>query len=214
MAGHFDHAFYRRRYGVAEAADAVRDYCDTGWRQGRNPRPDFNGWAYRDAHPYVEETGIAPFVHFLATALHARRRPLGRRLRSALRHAALRGGCGADGEARLIEPYFDAALYAKRYPDARRLQRGGPLAHFRRHGQHEDRDPSKNFSIRVLRRAYGHLLAPGESPFLHYVRTGRAAGLMGCPEDLGTFPPMDGPRAAGLGRPAPRPDPSPRPASS
>ncbi|MDP4005511.1 glycosyltransferase, partial [Methylobacterium sp. NEAU K] len=33
----------------------------------------------------------------------------------------------------------------------------------------------------------------GESPFLHYVRTGRAAGLMACPEDLGRFPPMAAP---------------------
>ncbi|MCJ2022343.1 glycosyltransferase, partial [Methylobacterium sp. E-065] len=34
---------------------------------------------------------------------------------------------------------------------------------------------------------------PGESPFLHYVRVGRAAGLMGCPEDLGTLPPLTAP---------------------
>ncbi|MCJ2063827.1 glycosyltransferase, partial [Methylobacterium sp. J-088] len=30
-------------------------------------------------------------------------------------------------------------------------------------------------------------------PFLHYVRVGRAAGLMGCPEDLGTLPPLTAP---------------------
>ncbi|MGU3666173.1 glycosyltransferase, partial [Methylobacterium sp. A49B] len=35
--------------------------------------------------------------------------------------------------------------------------------------------------------------APGESPFLHYVRTGRDAGLMAAPEDLGAYPPMTAP---------------------
>ncbi len=47
----------------------MRDYCDTGWKKGRNPRPDFNGWAYRAHHPSAEATGIAPFVHHLARAL-------------------------------------------------------------------------------------------------------------------------------------------------
>ncbi|MFF9600602.1 glycosyl transferase, partial [Methylobacterium fujisawaense] len=183
VAGHFDHGFYRARYGLSEADDAVRDYCDTGWRKGRNPRADFNGWAYRAHHPYVEATGIAPFVHHLARAL--------------LRGDDLAGDAfdpryGAppaaeDAElfeqARLIEPFFDAPWYLKRYPDTRGFE-NGPAIHFLSHGQEEDRDPSKTFSTRFYRRAYGHLLGAGESPFLHYVRTGRAAGLMAAPEDL------------------------------
>ncbi len=192
VAGHFDHGFYRARYGLSEADDAVRDYCDTGWRKGRNPRADFNGWAYRAHHPYVEATGIAPFVHHLARAL--------------LRGDDLAGDAfdpryGAppaaeDAElfeqARLIEPFFDAPWYLKRYPDTRGFE-NGPAIHFLSHGQEEDRDPSKTFSTRFYRRAYGHLLGAGESPFLHYVRTGRAAGLMAAPEDLGTYPPMEAP---------------------
>ena len=165
----------------------------TGWRRGHNPRPDFNGWAYRAHRPYVEATGIAPFVHHLATAL--------------LRGTDLSGDAFDPGygtppaaedadlleQARLIEPYFDAAWYLKRYPDTRGFE-NGPAIHFLSHGQEEDRDPSKTFSTRFYRRAYGHLFAPGESPFLHYVCTGRAAGLMmGCPEDLGTWPAMEAP---------------------
>ncbi|MCJ2087504.1 glycosyl transferase, partial [Methylobacterium sp. E-005] len=189
---HFDHGFYRARYGVAAEADAVRDYCDTGWRLGRNPRPDFNGWAYRAHHPHVDVTGIAPFVHFLATAL----------LRGIdISADSFDPGYGtpppeADADlleqARLIEPYFDAPWYLKRYPDTRGFE-NGPAVHFLSHGQEEDRDPSKTFSTRFYRRAYGHLFGPGESPFLHYVRVGRAAGLMGCPEDLGTLPPLTAP---------------------
>ncbi len=192
VAGHFDPAFYRARYGLSEADDAARDYCDTGWRQGRNPRPDFNGWAYRAHHPYVEATGLAPFVHFLAAALMR-----GTDLSDGTFDPSYGTPPSADDaelmeQARLIEPYFDAPWYLKRYPDTRGFE-NGPAIHFLSHGQEEDRDPSKVFVTRFYRRAYGHLLAPGESPFLHYVRTGRAAGLMGAPEDLGTAPPMAAP---------------------
>ncbi len=78
-------------------------------------------------------------------------------------------------EALLMEPYFDAAFYAKRYPDVAGAQ-GGPLAHFVAHGQHEGRLPNKTFSYDFYGKAYGHLLAAGESPFLHYVRTGGPPG--------------------------------------
>ncbi|MCJ2054900.1 hypothetical protein [Methylobacterium sp. J-070] len=191
VAGHFDHAFYRARYGLSAEADAVRDYCDAGWRKGRNPRPDFDGQAYLDAHAGVRETGLAPFVHRLATALlHG----------TDISAGAFHPGYGAPDskaaalaeEARLIEPHFDAAFYAKRNPDAAGAP-GGPLAHFVAYGQHEGRDPSGTFSIAFYTETYGHLFAPGESPFLHYVRTGRAAGLMAAPEDLGTYPPMTAP---------------------
>ncbi len=161
------------------------------WRLGRNPRPDFNGQAYLAAHPGVRETGLAPFVHFLATALlHGADIAAGafdpRYGAPDTREAAL------EDAMRLIAPHFDAAYYTKRYPDTANAA-GGPLAHFVAYGQHEGRDPSKTFSIAFYEETYGHLFAPGESPFLHYVRAGRAAGLMGAPEDLGTLPPLTAP---------------------
>ena len=189
---HFDHTFYRQRYGLAEDVDAVSDYCDTGWRKGRNPRPDFNGWAYRAHRPYVEATGIAPFVHHLATALLRGTDLSGDAFDPAYGTPPAAEDAELLEQARLIEPYFDAAWYLKRYPDTRGFE-NGPAIHFLSHGQEEDRDPSKTFSTRFYRRAYGHLFAPGESPVLHYVRTGRAAGLMGCPEDLGSWPAMEAP---------------------
>ena len=188
---HFDHAFYRQRYGLAEDADALRDYCDAGWRDGRNPRADFNGQAYLDAHPWVRETGIAPLVHHLATALLHGVDIAAGTFDPHYGPAPSEADALAE-QARLIEPFFDAAFYAKRNPDVAGAA-GGPLAHFVAYGQHEGRDPSKAFSIAFYAETYGHLFAPGEPPFLHYVRTGRAAGLMGGPEDLGTWPAMEAP---------------------
>ena len=192
VAGHFDHAFYRARYGLSAEADAVRDYCDAGWRKGRNPRPDFNGWAYRAHHPHVETTGIAPFAHHLAVALLRGTDISGATFNPRYGTPPADEDAGVLEQARLIEPYFDAPWYLKRYPDTRGFE-NGPAIHFLSHGQEEDRDPSRAFSTRFYRRAYGHLFAAGESPFLHYVRTGRAAGLMAAPEDLGTYPPMTAP---------------------
>ncbi|MBP2493705.1 MULTISPECIES: glycosyltransferase [Methylobacterium] len=194
VAGHFDHGFYRARYRLSEAEDAVRDYCDTGWKKGRNPRPDFNGWAYRAHHPSAEATGLAPFVHHLARALLRGDDLAGEAFDPRYGAPPAEEDAELFEQARLIEPFFDAPWYVKRYPDTRGFE-NGPVIHFLSHGQEEDRDPNKTFSTRFYRRAYGHLLGPGESPFLHYVRTGRAAGLMGCPEDLGTYPPMEAPAA-------------------
>ncbi|EIZ86473.1 glycosyl transferase family protein [Methylobacterium sp. GXF4] len=189
---HFDHAFYRRRYGVPDEVDAIRDYCERGWRTGRNPRADFNGQQYLDQHGSVQETGVAPFVHHLATAVM-----LGVDIAPGIFDPRYGTPPSEEDEALmdealLMEPHFDADFYAKRYPDVAGA-RGGALAHFVAHGQHEGRLPNKRFSYEFYGRAYGHLLAAGESPFLHYVRTGRAAGLMACPEDLGTWPPMEAP---------------------
>ncbi|MDP4025838.1 glycosyltransferase [Methylobacterium sp. NEAU 140] len=185
---HFDHAFYRSRYGVPDDVDAIRDYCERGWRTGRNPRADFNGLEYLDRHTYVRETGLAPFVHHLATAL----------MHGVDVGAGFDPRYGAPpseeedalmDEVLLFEPHFDPDFYRKRYPDVADA-RGGPLAHFVAHGQHEGRLPNKHFSYEFYGKAYGHLLAAGESPFLHYVRTGHAAGLMASADDLGPWPPM------------------------
>ena len=39
LTPHLDTAFYATWYGIT--ADPVRDFLVHGWRQGRDPRPDF-----------------------------------------------------------------------------------------------------------------------------------------------------------------------------
>ncbi|MCJ2087503.1 hypothetical protein MKK88_16160, partial [Methylobacterium sp. E-005] len=51
LAPHVDTAFYATWYGIT--ADPVRDYLVHGWREGRDPRPDFASAAYLDAHPHL-----------------------------------------------------------------------------------------------------------------------------------------------------------------
>ena len=124
VAGHFDHAFYRARYGLSAEADAVRDYCDTGWRQGRNPRPDFNGGPIRRAssrRARDRHRALRPLPRHGAAARH---RHLGRRpsIRATARRRSERMRTLVE-QARLIEPYFDAALVPEALPRRRAASR-------------------------------------------------------------------------------------------
>ena len=215
VAGHFDHAFYRARYGLSEEADAVRDYCDTGWRQGRNPRPDFNGWAYRDASSLrARRPGSRP------SSTSSPRRccaaPTSRPAAFDPRYGAppAEEDAALVEQARLIEPYFDAALVRSSATPTPRGARGGPLAHFVAHGQHEGRDPSKTFSIAFYRRGLRAPVRAGRVavPALRAHGPGRRAD--GRARGSRHLSAHDGPRAARLGRPAPGPAHRARPASS
>lgn len=68
-AGAFDAAFYLRTYpDVAEVGvDPLDHFMTYGWREGRDPSPDFSVAAYLDAFPEVASSGVNPFVHYLTS---------------------------------------------------------------------------------------------------------------------------------------------------
>jgi hypothetical protein len=63
----FDPAFYLKTYPDVGAvgADPLDHFMTYGWREGRDPTPDFSVRAYLEAFPEVAESGINPFVHYL-----------------------------------------------------------------------------------------------------------------------------------------------------
>ena len=63
----FDGAFYLKVYpDVGEVgADPLDHFMTYGWREGRDPSPDFSVRAYLEAFPEVAESGVNPFVHWL-----------------------------------------------------------------------------------------------------------------------------------------------------
>ena len=63
----FDRGHYLRTYAdVAESGrDPLEHFMELGWREGRDPNPDFSVAAYLEAFPEVATSGINPLVHFL-----------------------------------------------------------------------------------------------------------------------------------------------------
>lgn len=63
----FDRQFYMRVYPdiTASALDPLFHYCRFGWREKRNPRPDFVTAVYLQKNPDVAASGMNPFYHYL-----------------------------------------------------------------------------------------------------------------------------------------------------
>ncbi|WP_309091524.1 hypothetical protein [Phenylobacterium sp.] len=55
---------------AAAGADPLHHFLTHGWREGRDPNPNFSVRAYLNENPEVEKAGINPFVHYLR---HGRR---------------------------------------------------------------------------------------------------------------------------------------------
>ena len=88
IAAEFDADFYRARNPDIEEAglDPLQHFLNGGWREGRDPTPDFSVRAYLDANEDVALLGLNPFLHWLT---HGRDegRPL--KLDLGFRHAIL-----------------------------------------------------------------------------------------------------------------------------
>ncbi|WP_430437717.1 hypothetical protein [Oceanibaculum nanhaiense] len=76
MRGHFDSTYYRARYpDVPENRDALEHFCEIGWRELRNPNPDFDTHYYASMNTDVGEAAINAFVHYLSDGKQEGRKP-------------------------------------------------------------------------------------------------------------------------------------------
>ncbi|GAH03569.1 unnamed protein product [marine sediment metagenome] len=62
-----DQVWYLEKYSdVADAGvDPIFHYLEYGWREGRDPRPDFSTSAYLTANEDVARAGCNPLVHYI-----------------------------------------------------------------------------------------------------------------------------------------------------
>src|SRR5579859_6177663 len=67
--GGVDQAWYLAQYPDVAAAgmDPVVHYLEHGWREGRDPRPDFCTLAYLALNDGVARSGQNPLIHYLRT---------------------------------------------------------------------------------------------------------------------------------------------------
>ena len=87
----FDAAFYRATYPDLQGADPLNHYLRSGWKEGRDPRPDFSTRYYLAAHPDVRDAGVNPFYHYVSAGKSEGRsiRPAGYAPKRTLNRAAL-----------------------------------------------------------------------------------------------------------------------------
>lgn len=74
-SGLFDEEWYLRSYPDVDVSgiDPVKHYITYGWREGRDPSPDFRTEAYLTRHPDLVDMGVCPLVHSI---LHGKREEL------------------------------------------------------------------------------------------------------------------------------------------
>ena len=117
----FDPAWYLREYPDVAAAgvDPWEHYSSHGWRENRDPHPEFDTdwylWIYED----VARAGVNPLVHFVGHGRHEKRRP---------------------------SPRFDPDWYLTAYPE---VGTSGldPFTHFLTHGTAQGRHPCAAIAV-------------------------------------------------------------------
>jgi len=162
VADGFSREFYLACYpDIREAGiDPVEHYNTTGWREGRDPHPEFSTHYYLDKNPDIREAGVNPFWHFLVAG----------RLEGRVGKPAQ----ASAGEKGAMEAEFDREFYLEHNPD---IKAAGidPFEHFVGNGWTEGRNPSLFFDVNFYRTT--HQLPPEINPLLHYVQEGKAKGL-------------------------------------
>ena len=66
-SGLFDSNYYLAMYPDIQPppADPVRHYCESGWREGRNPSDDFDTLGYLQVYSDIRTAGLNPFWHYV-----------------------------------------------------------------------------------------------------------------------------------------------------
>lgn len=174
----FDASYYRNRYAdMRNHPDPLGHYLRNGWRQGRDPNPEFSTTFYLNRYPDVAAKKINPFYHYLVYG-----RDEGRVSKAGQVPLI------AESEDKIISVIaaeFDAEFYRRIYHDVR--NHPDPLKHFVDFGWREGRDPNCMFCTEFYLTAYPDVAAAGINPFFHYLQAGRVEGRRTQPSDLGAI---------------------------
>jgi glycosyltransferase involved in cell wall biosynthesis len=169
---HFDADYYVSRYTDIDLrhVDPILHYCVFGWKEGRDPAPNFSAARYLEANKDVAECGVNPFLHWVvfgkregrvAFAVNQPEPPAATDL-TDIKTAM-----------EIIGDRFDAPFYRRLYPDMDRPGVNG-LEHFCLHGWREKRNPAEWFSTALYLAHHEDVAASGINPFAHYIMIGEA----------------------------------------
>ncbi len=162
----FDEDYYRGQYpDVAVEHDALRHFCEQGWREGKNPSAVFDTSFYLEAAPDLRDAGMNPLLHYATAGVLENRAASPASDQRAANEAAVIRGSGRFGEA----------FYRAMNPDLQPTPQD-PVRHYCEFGWREGRDPSDDFSTNEYLVSHPDIAAADLNPFLHYVVAGAAEG--------------------------------------
>ena len=150
----------------------IDHYAAQGWREGKDPNPNFSTTWYLAQYPDVAAAGTNPLLHYLRHGRAERRRmkllresepPAAELLREPSVAALLRGPEGVD-----------PVWYRSKYPDVE--HEIDPVVHYISKGWREGRDPNARFSTLWYVSCHAEIADAGLNPLLHYLEHGRAEG--------------------------------------
>ncbi len=158
-----DADWYLARYpDAAGHASAAAHYARHGWKQGKDPNPNFSTAWYLSDNPDVAAAEINPLLHYLRQGRVEGRTPVEPEV-------------NWNPEGMLTGPEgVDADWYLARYPDA--AGHASAAAHYARHGWKQGKDPNPSFSTAWYLSDNPDVAAAEINPLLHYLRQGRVEG--------------------------------------
>ncbi len=165
----FDPAWYSEAYpDLSGCNDLLFHYATQGWKEGRNPGPEFNGNLYLEHYPDVANSGINPLMHYLEFG-----KAEGRKIDSVLLEDGSRSSVALQKQAELIahSPLFDSDWYLDNYPDVAAAGLD-PIWHYLEHGEHEGRNPGPLFNSSWYLIRYPDVKESGVNALAHYLERG------------------------------------------
>ena len=153
IAKHFDPDYYAHEYPDVALGRTrlLHHFCETGWREGRNPNAFFDTVSYLAANGDVRRSKINPYYHYLRHGM-LEGRIASSSVSPSIRSRLLFGAPILDWVERL-RPHVDPDFYPAQLED---LDIDGLdlAAHFAYRGWREARSPNASFDVSAWLRAY------------------------------------------------------------
>ena len=168
VAPHFHARFYRRTnpdLGKYDEAALLCHYMNIGWKEGRDPSPDFSTEYYITTYHDIADSRLNPLLHYAIAGQFE-----GRTTRDAPEDdAVFLENCER------VREFFDAGFYRNSYPEIEG-EDGDLLHHYMIEGWKHGYDPSPKFSTTFYIDTYDDIRKAALNPLLHYAIAGRDEG--------------------------------------
>ena len=158
----------------AQKIGAAKHYVKYGWKEGRNPSPDFDTEEYLHEYPELEEKNWCPLFHYMLE--HKELMPkidYKEQIFNLLdKYTDRYKGKSADYKLIAKSKYFNKRWYLKTYPDVKKAKMD-LIEHYMKYGWKEGRNPGPKFNTREYINLYSDIREAHINPLLHYLKYGK-----------------------------------------